>query len=188
MRLLIYRYLEININVADSPTIGIVSIIVTVIALMIQCGIASIEYRQIYEKSAVQIKFKILFAVSFIFAFLTTAVCIIFVTRVMMSVMTAIFQNIMGVLLSFTMHSFFTFLLTMLMVRLFVTFGQTQHAMPKPLYYMFIAITIIWPNTTCYVQATIFHSHSECDQIEVNTPLTLPVKRLKMSLWSDLRF
>ena len=156
MRSLVDGFLGVELDVRTSPILGVTSVSLMVICLICQCGVAIIGIRSMIRKGSVQTKFKCLFALSCVCSCSATVFGIEFIVKLMRSNVRPVLMIITGGNLSLTMYYFMSILLTILVLRLHVTFSDTQHRMSNATYLMFItmlALLFVLPlvNTTLFL-------------------------------------
>ena len=136
-------YFGADLDISETPTIGIICISLMVIGISIQCVIATIAYRHMIKKNEVRFKFKLSFFLLFASSCTFILVCILFKSNFMRSNLTTAMFKIHGAVSVAAYYFFITLLLVILVLRLHVTFSQTQHEMSSAKYHMFIAILVL---------------------------------------------
>lgn len=140
MSVLVLGYLGLNLDVSTSPILGIISISLIAIAIVIQCGIAAIAFRQMANKTAVSIKFKLCFVLCFACSCIISSLLIAYIATLMAPDINFLRLAIITHVTIFLQYLFFTILLTILVLRLRVTFDDTELQMSSCTYHMFLAI------------------------------------------------
>ena len=140
---LLNGYLGVNLDVSESAALGVISISLMIIGIAIQCGIVTIAFRHMVKKHVALFQFKLSFFLLFVFSCISTLVFISFTSHLMASHVTSSMVKIVGALSISVLWSFFTILLAILVLRLHVTFSETQLRMPSTTHHMFIAVLVM---------------------------------------------
>jgi len=138
-------YLKLDIN-GTSPIATTITISFLGIGLLIQCIIAITAMSKMRHFKGVHLKFKILFVLSFICCALFTITLIIWHRLLMLSESPNMTSPLFVINASIWQCSCFTFvstLLTILVLRLHVTFGESAFRMSQCTYFVLMAVMVI---------------------------------------------
>ena len=115
------------------------------IGFIIQCVIGIIGCRKMMRSRGVHCQLKVLFLLSFTCSCAATICCMMQIVNSIVStsntnpftVYIMVCVNLMAMFL------FMAFLLSILVLRIHITFGQTAYRMTKPTYFLFIGILVL---------------------------------------------
>lgn len=132
-------YLHLDID-ASSPIVGGTVISVMAICVIVQCMIAVSASRQMANDEGINGKLKFLFLFSFGCSLIATSGMITQTTMVMTSIWDPLAWTLVGGATLLSMLYFMNCLLTILVVRLQVTFGKSAYRMNQSTRYLFLGI------------------------------------------------